>query len=289
MKITRLVSIASVLLATSLLSGCPGNQAEIGRLKQENARLLSERDEARRELVQLRATGAAATLATAPAPTGTPAVATASFTDIDNSAARDEILDLARLGVFEGVSGAFEPTRPIRRAEFVRWLVRANNAMRKEKDVHLAESGAATFSDVPPSHPDFNYIQGMANAGMVIGYDETTFKPDKALSREEMIAIKSGLDQGGVYYKKGDYGDVERLWQWSDARKVSPRYVNAVCSEHFNRAKNVDRTFGAIKMFKPQQAVTRGEAAICIWRIGDDNERMTAAEALQSAGAAVDR
>jgi outer membrane murein-binding lipoprotein Lpp len=289
MKTTRLLLIPASLLAASLLSGCPGKQAEMDRLKQENARLISERDEARRELEQLRATGTTGATTTAPTPPGTPAVAAASFTDIDNSAARDEILDLARLGVFERTSGAFEPTRSITRAEFVRWLVRSNNAIRKEKDVRLAEGGAATFSDVPASHPDFRYIQGMANAGVVIGYDETTFKPDRPLSREELIGIKCGLDQGGVTDRNKDHGSVDRIWHWGDVRKISRRYLDAIYSEYFNSAKNVDRTFGAIKMLKPQQAVTRGEAAICVWRIGDGHKCRTAAEALQAAGSDGDR
>jgi hypothetical protein len=280
MKTLRFLSMAFLLLTTSLLSGCPSKQSEIERLKQENVRLLSERDAARKELEELRASGTAASSPAAPTPSATPTAAASLFTDIEGSAARDEIIDLARLDVFEGATGTFEPTRPIKRTEFVRWLVRANNALRKDKDIRLAEGTAATFSDVPASHPDFKYIQGMANAGLVIGYDETTFKPDKSLSREEMIAIKCGLDQGGVQYKSNNYSDIETVWHWSDARKVSRRYLDALYSEHFNSAKNVDRAFGAIKMFKPQQAVTRGEAAICMWCIGDGNEKVTAAEAL---------
>ena len=132
-------------------------------------------------------------------------------------------------------------------------------------------------------------IHKLEEAGVVIGYDETSFKPDKALSREELIAIKCGLDQGGVAYKNKSYNAIELVWHWSDARKVSKRYLDAMYSEDFNSAKNVDRTFGAIKMFKPQQAVTRGEAAICMWRIGDGHESTTAAEALQGATSAGDR
>ena len=287
MKTTRLLGIAYLALITGLLSGCQSKQAEIDRLKQENARLAGQLDEARRELEQLRAAGATASSSAAAAPTvaaGTVAAGTAaavSFTDIENSAARDEILDLARLGVFEGAGGAFEPTRPITRAEFVRWLVRANNALRKEKEIRLAECGTATFSDVPPSHPDFRYIQGMANAGIVIGYDATTFKPEKALSREELIAIKCGLDMGGAPDKDKNHESVHLVWHWGDAQQISRRYLDAIYSEYFNSAKNVDRTFGAIKMLKPQQAVTRGEAAICVWCVGDSHEKRTAAEALK--------
>jgi hypothetical protein len=117
----------------------------------------------------------------------------------------------------------------------------------------------------------------------VIGYDKTTFRPDKALSREELIAIKCGLDQGGVQYKNQGYDEVSRVWNWTDVRKISPQYLDAIYSEHFNDAKNVDRAFGAVKLFRPQQAVTRGEAAICLWRIGDGSQKTTAAEALKSA------
>jgi hypothetical protein len=119
----------------------------------------------------------------------------------------------------------------------------------------------------------------MANAGMVIGYDETTFKPDKPLTREELIAIKCGLDQGGVRFRDRDHERVELMWHWTDTRKISRQHLDAIYSEYFNEAKNVSRTFGAIKMLRPQQAVTRGEAAICIWRIGDGSEGVTAAEA----------
>jgi hypothetical protein len=289
MNSTRILAIA-FLFAAGPLSGCANReeqarvqalQAEVDRLKQDNARLLGERDEARAELEKLRGGGTGAA-STAPGTTGTAGPA-AAFTDIDSSAARDEILDLARLNVFEGASGAFEPARPITRAEFVRWLVRANNAMRKEKEIRLAEGSTATFPDVPPSHPDFRYIEGVANSGIAIGYDDVTFKPDKPLTREELIGIKCGLDQGGVQYKNQKHSDVDIVWHWSDFQKVNKRFLDAIYSEHFNDAKNVDRTFGAIKMFRPQQSVTRGEAAICIWQIGDGNSKKTAAEALSPA------
>lgn len=280
MTASRLLVIASLLLTTSLSSGCNNMQAENDRLKQDNERLTRERDAARAELATLRASAGTPPTAAASSTSATAPVTAATFTDIQDSAARDEILDLAQLGVFEGMSGTFEPTRPITRAEFVRWLVRANNAIHKDKDIRLAESGDATFTDVPADHPDFRYIQGMANAGIAVGYDETTFKPDRPLSREEMISIKCGLDQGGLSAKNASYNDIDLVWKWTDHQKVSKRYLDALYSEHFNDAKNVDRAFGAIKMFKPQQAVTRGEAAICIWRIGDSNGK-TAADALK--------
>jgi hypothetical protein len=274
--------IACLLAGASMLTGCAGQQVELIALKRENATLRAERDEARRELEQLRGSGTAVAPSPASPPAAAPTVPASTFTDIEGSAAREAILDLAQLGVFEGVTGSFEPTHPIRRAEFVRWLVRANNAMRKEKAIRLAESDTATFPDVPASHPDFEYIQGVDNAGIAIGYDDVTFKPEKALSREELIAIKCGLDQGGVRFKGRDHADVWVVWHWSDTERISRQHLDAIYSEQFNEAKNVSRTFGAIKMFRPQQAVTRGEAAICLWRMGDGDDSITAADALKA-------
>src|SRR5262245_23570106 len=127
-----------LLVSASLASGCAGRQAELDHVQQDNARLAAERDEARREAERLRA-AASPTASTAPNSPAPPPAGAPTFTDLEASAAREEILDLARLGVFEGAGGAFEPARPIRRAEFVRWLVRANNAIRKAKEIHLAE------------------------------------------------------------------------------------------------------------------------------------------------------
>src|SRR4029453_14932564 len=87
----------SLLVSASLLSGCGRQQAEIDRLSQDNARLVAERNEARRELERPPPAAATAPPSTAPLSVKdvTPTAGAASFTDIDASTAREEILDLA--------------------------------------------------------------------------------------------------------------------------------------------------------------------------------------------------
>jgi hypothetical protein len=194
-----------------------------------------------------------------------PAAATVAFTDIAGTTAEQTIKDEAALGVFDATTGAFKPAAPITRAEFVRWLVRANNAYYKDptQQIRPAETTDATFVDVPPAHPDFKYIQGMANAGFVIGVDQTHFAPDRPISREEMLAIKIGRD-----YRGSAAGDPRGL-PYTDKMKVSPTYAGAVggAASVFS-TRDIGRVWGSIKTLNPQKPVTRGEAALCLARFG---------------------
>ena len=64
----------------------------------------------------------------------------------------------------------------------------------------------SSFSDLASSDPDFRYVQGLSDAGIAVGFPDKSFKADQPLTREQMIAIKSGLDRGGVHksYAKDD-------------------------------------------------------------------------------------
>lgn len=214
-------------------------------------------------------TAAPATMAQAsPSPAGsaTPTV-TVAFTDIKGIFAEQAIYDLAKLGVFESTSGAFRPSAPIKRREFIRWLVRANNAIfsdTPDKQVRLAESGDATFVDVPPSDPDFKYIQGMANAGYVIGYDAKHFRPEQNLVREELVAIKAPFDHNGAQVDQhAGISDVRAAWGFSDIDQISKQYYASFYTDYFvSPQHNISRIWGTIKKFQPLKPVTRAEAAL---------------------------
>jgi uncharacterized protein YcfL len=276
-------SFLTVLLTCFLLvSGCksdqpdPKLQEQVNKLQTENASLKSEI-----ELLKVQLSNP--TLKTTPSSTAntTQPPATVAFEDIKGVAAEKEITQLGQLGVFDTTTGKFTPQKPITRAEFVRWLVRANNAMfagTPDKILRLPETGKATFSDVPPTHPDFRYIQGMTDAGYVIGYDEKTFKPTQTLTREEMLAIKAALDHRGPFnsYTGGSPGS------WTDSDTISKKYWAALHFESVLQNKaNIGRTFGTIKTLKPQAPVTRAEAAVYISAISDSVGFTTAEAALQ--------
>jgi hypothetical protein len=196
-----------------------------------------------------------------------------SFTDIGSDFGRQAITDLGQLGVLDTKSGAFNPSQPITRAEFVRWLVKADNIYFQNDPAHqirLAQAGPATFVDVPTTYADFPYIQGLANAGYVIGLDATHFGPTQPLTREQMIGIKASLDEGANIqpvdpsFLKG--------WlpgQFTDGSTISMHFASAIHEDYSVRTtNNIARVWGSLKTFKPTASVTRSEAAVAISQIG---------------------
>lgn len=230
------------------------------------------------ETLKVQLTNPVDEISPSPKPVATKSPTPVAIEDIKGAYGEKEITQLAQLGVLDSTSGEFNPQQPITRAEFVRWLVRANNAIfagSPDKTIRLLETGKATFSDVEPTHPDFRYIQGLTNAGYVISYDAKTFKPDQILTREEMLAIKVALDHRVAMDSKISRppGD------WTDSDKISKKYWPALYVENvFQNNANIERTFGAVKTLKPQAPVTRAEAAVSISAIGDNTAGFTTAE-----------
>lgn len=283
-KKVRSLSFLVMLLASSFwLSSCkkeqPENrfQEEINQLKTENAKLRAEVDQLKTQL-----DNPVAQLSPSPTPKPVAVAPNApqpvAFEDIKGVLGEKQITQLGQLGVFNTTSGKFDPKAPITRAEFVRWLVRTNNALfpgSSDKTIRLSEAGKATFSDVPPTHPDFPYIQGLANAGYSISDDEKTFKPEQVLTREQMLAMKVALDHRVPIesYQGGAPGG------WTDSNKISKKYWPAIYVESvFQNNANVSRTYGSLKTFNPQAPVTRSEAVLCISAMGDNVAGFTTAE-----------
>lgn len=203
-----------------------------------------------------------------------------SFTDIQGVHGEEEIKMMAALGIFADTEGEFAPTGSITRAEFVRWLVTTNNRYSKlglgnRQPIRLAEHKTSTFSDVSPNHPNFRYIQGMVDAGFVIGYDETTFAPDRPLSREELVAIKGAVDYNE---NKTSASLQSHQSNWSDSHKISTKYYGAFYWDRYTHSPNIERTFGSFKAFRPQQNATRAEASICLTAITNHNNTIHGAK-----------
>lgn len=221
---------------------------------------------------------AAATASATPNPT-----ASVQYTDIAGIFAENAIKQEAQLGVFgKNTSGKFNPYGTVPRAEYVRWLVIANNSYfstQPDKQIRLAEANSdQTFVDVPKSNPDFKYIQGMANSGFLVGIDKNHFAPNRALTREEMIAIlisrdanSGGLPKAGPPSGWNYNNDTTHLVEFTDRNKISKPYWGAFqLNNGWGNSYAVDevkRVYGNTKIFYPQKPVTRAEAAVALQTI----------------------
>ncbi len=206
---------------------------------------------------------AMATPTTATLSVATPALATVTFTDISGVEGESAIRALGQLGVLDSTTGEFRPHDPIKRRDYIRWLVKANNVYFKQgaSRIRLAETAAATFVDVPPTDPDYKYIQGMADTEYLVGYDKTHFKPDKLLSREEMLAILISRDTRGQYSMNTgppSFSDGDQV------SKVYRKYINADFNEWNGSKGQTSRIYGAVKTLHPLANATRADAALAV-------------------------
>jgi hypothetical protein len=219
---------------------------------------------------------------------------TARFVDLEDIPGREMIEDLTSIGVFDptGANATFQPLEQITRGEYITQLFKAHNRIRPEKDqILLAPSAEPFFSDTPADHPAYKYVQAMANTGYSIGYGDGTFKPDQPITREEMIAIKVGVDHDAktLPVDRFDYTQVAQKWGFSDAKDIDKQFVAYVHKDSYDvgeRGGNILRAFGKTSSFKPKEPVLRYQAAATLWQMGWNFKRMNAAQVAQSKTAA---
>ena len=80
--------------------------------------------------------------------------------------------------------GTFRGDNPITRAEFATIVSRLSET---------AAGGDVPFTDVPASHWAYGFIRSAYGNGLVIGYPDGTFGPERNITRAEAIAITNRL------------------------------------------------------------------------------------------------
>lgn len=213
--------------------------------------------------LQPSATGVPTSLATSsPA-----ALAQPTFSDLQNTTPDQKlaILDLGALAVLDHTTGQFRPDATIPRRRFIVWLVRTNNALFPDPKLQIRTSttGKQAFVDVSPRDRDYKYIQGIALAGFAVGADSKHFAPDRALTREEMIAIEEPLDQGGapsIDVMPGNFGSMG----FSDWQSINQRYWGQIYQDRTYGSNIFARVYGNTKLYRPRDSVSRAEAALAL-------------------------
>ena len=174
------------------------------------------------------------------------------FTDIENHWAKEQICFLASLGVVNGTdTHTFSPDMQVTRAMFVTVLGRLFAPEAKEC--------ATDFSDVKESDWFAPYVRWASDNGIVNGYEDGTFAPNKPISREQMAAILMRFCTAFGY----ELPEVNEPMTFADAEKISAWALTDVSRAQRTGLIN-GRTGG---VFDPAGTATRAEMCAVLSRL----------------------
>lgn len=144
-----------------------------------------------------------------------PLMAMAAFQDTQSNWARNAIDSLSSQGILTGYpDGSFRPEGLITRAEFSAMMVKALS-------LNINATGQQTFNDVPTAHWAYPSIETVRSTGLVSGYPNGQFLPNKSISRAETMAVLSNAaripmpNDATINQILGNYRDSASIPTWA--------------------------------------------------------------------------
>ncbi|MEN6325443.1 MAG: S-layer homology domain-containing protein [Syntrophomonas sp.] len=170
---------------------------------------------------------------------------TVNLADIEGHWAEQSIKQLVASGVVAGYpDGTFKPDQTMSRAEFVTLLVKA---------LILENDGGKLFADTT-AHWAKDYIARAVAAGLINGYDGTTFGPDDLVTREQMAAVICKAGKLPMVTKKPGFTDSNSISVWAQEAIAAVIDNGLMCGYPDNT-------------FRPQGIATRAEAATVMVKV----------------------
>ena len=176
----------------------------------------------------------------------TGAAAADAFSDDDGTGnwtwAAEYIYACAEEGIINGYTdGTFRIDSNLTRAEAAKLIASAFGL--------TGDASVSSFSDVAETHWALSLIEACADAGIINGYEDGTFRPDSSVTRAEMakmIAAAAELSGAG----SGSFSDDDGTgnWTWA-AEYIYACYAAGIINGY------EDGTF------RPDSSITRGEAS----------------------------
>ncbi|WP_310832566.1 S-layer homology domain-containing protein [Paenibacillus pedocola] len=179
------------------------------------------------------------------------------FDDTAGHWAEQDIDWMVRHLLVNGTSeSAFKPNDSITRAEFTAMLVRALNLSDGGKET------SAGFTDVDPSAWYSEAVQSAVSKGLVKGWDNDHFGPNKTITREEMAVM---IGRAYPLLGAGDpsAADLGLLGQYSDSSNISSWAKKDVAMVLNDEIMKGITDSG----FEPAGITTRAQAAVVLKRL----------------------
>ena len=177
-----------------------------------------------------------------------------TFADVQMHWAKSAIESLAAKQIVNGIDAKhFQPNSAVTRAQFTALIVRALSVNET--------AGTAAFSDVSSSEWYAGAIQTAVQAGLISGYEDGTFRPNRTISRQEIavIVMKAVTFAGVNAAVSGD----KQLAGFRDAAQIADWAKQAVAGAA--EAAIVEGSQAG--EFAPSASATRAEAVTMLQRM----------------------
>ncbi|CAL9243242.1 unnamed protein product [Arabidopsis halleri] len=170
------------------------------------------------------------------------------------------------------------------RREFARWVVSASNTLSRNSAskvypaMYIENVTEVAFEDITPEDPDFPFIQGLAEAGLISSKlsnhnmpcsesSRFTFSPESPLTRQDLLSWKMALE-----FRQLPEADSKKLYQLSgflDIDRINPEAWPALIADLSAGEHGITAlAFGRTRLFQPAKAVTKAQTAVSL-AIGD--------------------
>ena len=169
--------------------------------------------------------------------------------------ANKEITAVVNDGVLSLTKNAFHPEADVSRSDFNSALLRTLG----HRTPSVSESNP--FSDVVSSRADYGDILKSAELGLIYGYTDGTFKPDRIMTKSEAASVISHIT-------KDFKGDVKALKPFKDANTIPSWatrqyaktidlgiYVNYPNADELLPNKNLNRAEASVLLYKLKQSI----------------------------------
>ena len=170
-----------------------------------------------------------------------------SFSDVNSGAwYYDNVMDAAENGYVTGYTdGTFRPLNSITRAEFASMIAKA-----MDYDSNPEETPSA-FPDVAEDFWGKAAINFCAQNGIISGYSDGTFQPNKAITRQEAAAIlNNAFDLAEKVGVSTDlFADDARISSWAEIHVYAAKAAGLMKGD------------AGTNNFRPTSSITRAEAA----------------------------
>ncbi|WP_232697137.1 S-layer homology domain-containing protein [Brevibacillus daliensis] len=189
---------------------------------------------------------------------------TPSFWDVPkNHWAYEAITEMAKKGIIDGYrDGSFRPDEKVSRAEFAKIMIAASGVKMGDKwDIDQ------TFRDVTRNHWAFTYVEYAKP--YLTGYKSGSsyyYKPDQSAVREDIAVAMVRL----LGYDQSKTPNLKLLNKFDDEHKISNNlrsFIAIALETELIKGFNDDT-------FRPQNAITRAEAASLLYRAKLDEQKV---------------